>query len=59
MLLTRRNLHDTRVDMMYYSKSQEVKHATNALLASTAALEQNINFVHLKTKGSGSTHGGQ
>ena len=38
MLLTRHNLCDTRVDMMYYSENQEVKHATNALLANIAKI---------------------
>ena len=41
---------------MYYSKNQELKNAANALLANRA---QNMNFVHLKTKVSGSTHGTQ
>jgi hypothetical protein len=59
VLLTLRNLVDTRVDMMYFSENQEVKHATNALLANRAALTQNMNFVLLKTKVSGSTHGTQ
>ena len=36
-LLTRRNLRDTRVDMMHYSETQEAKHAANALLANRAA----------------------
>ena len=56
VLLTRRNLRDTRVDMMYYSENQEVQHATNALLANRAALTQNMNFRLLKTKVSESTH---
>ena len=59
VLLARRNLRGTRVDMMYYSETQEAKHATNALLANRAALTQNMNFVHLKTKVSRSTHGTQ
>ena len=59
MLLTRRNLRDTHVDMVDCSETQEAKHATNALLANRAALTQNMNFVHLKTKVSGSTHGGE
>ena len=58
-LLTRRNLRDTRVDMMYYSENQEAKHATNALLANRGASTQNMNFVHLKTKVSDSTHATQ
>ena len=58
MLLTRHNLtRDTRVDTMYYSENQEAKHTANALLANRAALTHNMNFVHLKTKASGSTHG--
>ena len=57
MLFKRRNLRDTHADMMYYSENQEVKHATNALLANRAALTQNMNFVLLKTKVLGSTHG--
>ena len=57
VLLPPRNLRDTRVDMMYYSQNQEVKHATHALLANRAALTQNMNFVLLKSKVSGSTHG--
>ena len=56
MLLTRRNLRNTRVDMMYCSENQDVQHATNALLANRAALTQNMNFVLLKTKVSQSTH---
>ena len=59
VLLPRCNLCDSRVDMMYYSEGQEVQHATNALLANRAALTQNMNFVLLKTKVSGSTHGTQ
>ena len=59
VLLTRRNLCDTRVDMMYYSENQEVKHATNALLANRAALTQNMSFVLVKPKVSGSTRGTQ
>ena len=59
VLLTHRNLRDTRVDMMYYSENQEAKHATNALLANRAALTQIMNIVHLKTKASGGTHGTQ
>ena len=47
------------LDMMYCSENQEAKHAANALLANRAALTQNMNFVHPKTKGSGSTHGTQ
>ena len=43
-LLPRRNLRETRVDMMCYSENQEVKHATNALLANRATLTQNMNF---------------
>ena len=40
-------------------ENQEAKHATNALLANRAALTQNMNIVHLKTKVSGSAHGTQ
>ena len=53
VLLTRRNLRDTRVHLRYYSENQEVKHSTNALLANRAALTQNMNFLLLKTKVSG------
>ena len=59
VLLTCRNLRDTRVDKVYYSENQEAKHATNALLANRAALTQNMDFVHLKTKVSRSTDGTQ
>ena len=59
VLLARRNLRDTRVDMMYCSENQEAKHATNALLANRAAWTQNMNFMLLKTKVSRSTHGTQ
>ena len=58
-LLAHRNLRDTRVDTVYYSETQAAKHATTALLANRAALTQDMNFVHLKTKVSGSTHGAQ
>ena len=51
----RRNLRDTRVGMMYHSENQDI----NALLANRAALTQNMNFMLLKTKVSGSTHGTQ
>ena len=57
VLLTRRNLHDTRVDMMYYSEDQEPYLKT--LLVNRATLTQNMNFVLLKTKVSGSTQGTQ
>ena len=46
VLLTRRNLRDTRVDMMYYSENQEGKHATTALLANRAALTQDTKYEH-------------
>ena len=59
MLLTRRKLRDTCVDMMYYSENQEAKYAKNAPLANRAALTQNMNIVHLKTQVSQSTHGTQ
>jgi hypothetical protein len=58
-MLTRRNLHDTRVGMMYCSENQEVNRATNALLANRAALTENMNIMRLNTKVSGSTHGTQ
>ena len=59
VLCTRRNLRDTRVDMVYCSEHQEAKHATDALLADSAAWTQNRNIVLLTTKRSGGTHGTQ
>ena len=45
MLLPRRNLRDTRADVVHYSENQEAKHATNALLANRAASTQNMNIL--------------
>ena len=58
-LLTRRNLRDARVDMVYYSENQEAEHATNALVANRTALTQNMNVLLLNAKVPRSTRGAQ
>ena len=45
--------------MVYYSEKQGAKYATKAIMPKSAALTQNMNILHLKTKVSDSTHGTQ